>query len=124
MVPKLYAYAIGALLVVITIGAAWWYVGSLRGDVASARADLVTEQANTSKCAAALVQANDATAAAEAKAKLMQSQAQALIDGAVTQKARNAAAGSAFAQKVTASAKAHDCQTVLEATLCPALSGY
>lgn len=121
---KLYAYAIGALLVVIAVGSAWWYVESLRSDLAQARTDLATEKANTGKCAAALVQANDATAAAEDKAKIMQSQAQALIDGAATQKGRNNVAAAAFATKVTQSAKAPDCKSLLEATLCPALSGY
>ena len=121
---KLYAYAIGALLVVIAIGSAWWYVECLRSDLAQARTDLNTEKGNTGKCAAALVQANDATAHAEAKAALMKSQAQALIDGASTQKGKNNSAGVAFATKVTESAKAPDCKSLLEATLCPALSGY
>lgn len=121
---KLYAYAIGALLVVIAIGATWWYVDSLRSDLAQARADLATEKDNTSKCASALVLANAATAAAEAKAALMKSQAQALINGASDQKGKNAAAGTAFAAKVTQGAKAPDCKSLLEATLCPALSGY
>ena len=121
---KVYAYAIGALLLVIAAGSAWWYVDSLRSDLAHAQADLDTEKGNAGRCVAALVQANDTTAAAEAKAKLMQGQAQALIDGAATQKGKNGASGSAFAAKVTQSAKAPDCKSLLEATLCPALSGY
>lgn len=121
---KLYAYAIGALLVVIAIGSAWWYMDSLKGDLVAARKDLATERTNAGNCAAALVQANDATAKAEAKAKLMQGQAQTLIDTAAGQKGKNNAGGAAFAEKVTRNTKAPDCQAVLEAQLCPALSGY
>ena len=121
---KLYAYAIAALLAALAVGGSWWYVDSLRADLASARADVATEKANTGKCAVALVQANDATTQAEAKAKLMQSQAQALIDVASGQKGKNNSAAAAFATKVTQSAKAPDCKSLLEATLCPALSGY
>lgn len=121
---KLYAYGAAALLLVIAIGATAWRIDHLGAELDEARAAITTKQTDLNNCAGALVQANDATAQAEAKAKLMQSQAQALIDGATTQKGKNTAAGTVFAQKVAASAKAHDCQAVLEATLCPALSGY
>jgi hypothetical protein len=121
---KLYAYAIAGLLAVIAIGGAWWYVDSLQADLTDARHDLTTAQGNNDRCAIALTQANDLTAQAEAKAKLMQGQAQALIDGAAGQKAKNNASGATFASKVTESAKAPDCHAVLEAQLCPALSGY
>lgn len=121
---KLYAYAIGGLLAVVAMGGVWWYVDSLQGDLADARHDLATANDNSDRCAIALTQANDLTAAAEAKAKLMQGQAQALIDGTAGQKAKNNATGTTFASKVTESAKAPDCHAVLEAQLCPALSGY
>ncbi|UPG89284.1 hypothetical protein L2Y96_18060 [Luteibacter aegosomaticola] len=121
---KIYAYAIGGLLAVIAVGCEWWYVDSLQTDLADARRDLSTVQGNTDRCALALTQANDATAAAEAKWKLMQGQAQALIDDSAGQKAKNNTVGTAFAAKVTESAKAPDCHAVLEAQLCPALSGY
>jgi hypothetical protein len=121
---KISAYAIGVLLLVIAVGGAWWYVDSLRGDLADARKELATVQTNANTCASALTQANDATQAAEVKAKLMQGQAQALIDSAAGQKGKNNAGGAAFADKVTHSAKAPDCQAVLEAQVCPALSGY
>lgn len=120
----IYSYAIMLLLAALIVGAGNWYVDSLKGDVAAARKDLATVQANANNCASALRQANDATAAAEAKAKLMQSQAQALIDSTAGQKGKNNAGGAAFAEKITHNVKAPDCQAVLEAQLCPALSGY
>ncbi|NID15397.1 hypothetical protein [Luteibacter yeojuensis] len=121
---RFYAPALAILLVVIAVGSTWWYVDSLQADVAAARRDLATAQSATSSCATALTLANDATAKAEQKAALMQSQAQTLIDSAASDKAKNNADGAAFAEKVTHSAKAPDCQAVLEAQLCPALSGY
>lgn len=121
---KIYAYAIGALLAVIAVGATVWYISSLRGDVASARSNQAIAEGNVSTCASALKQADDATAEAQAKAEAYRVQAQAIIDSATTQKGKNTAAGTVFATKLTTSAKTADCQTVLEAQLCPALSGY
>ncbi|UPG86841.1 hypothetical protein L2Y94_05665 [Luteibacter aegosomatis] len=121
---KLYAYTTAALLLVIAIGATAWRIDYLSNELTEARNALTTKQTDLDTCAGALVQANDATAQAEAKADLMRSQAQTLIDGAASRKGKNTAAGAVFAQKVTASAKAPDCHSVLEAALCPALSGY
>lgn len=75
-------------------------------------------------CASALNVTTAATDAAKARAALAQQQAQAVIDGAGKDKAANAAATAVFTGKVAAASKAGDCQSVLEATLCPALSGY
>lgn len=121
---RLYALAVAILLLVIAVGSTWWYVDSLKGDLHEARKDLAAAQSATSNCTAALAIANDATVKAEQKGALMQRQAQALIDSADGQKARNNAASAVFAEKVTRSAKEPDCQAVLEAQLCPALSGY
>lgn len=121
---RLYAYAIGLLLLAIAVGGAWWYVRGLQLDVKSAEAKLAVAQQSANTCATALGQANDATSAAIAQAKLMQSHAQELIDGTAGQKAKNSAAGAVFSKKISDSTKAPDCQSVLEAMLCPALSGY
>lgn len=121
---KIYSYAIMLLLAALIVGAGNWYVDSLKADLATARKDLATEQTNASNCATALVQANDATAKAEDRAKLMQVQAQTLIDSADGKKAKNSASAAVFAVKVSKGAKAPDCQAVLEAQLCAALSGY
>jgi len=121
---KIYAYAIGVLLLVIAIGGAWWYVDSLRHAAVTAEAKQAAAEASVGTCAAALVQANDATAAAVAQAKAQREQAQSVIDAATTQKGKNNAVGALFAKKIADSAKTLDCQSVLEATLCPALSGY
>ena len=121
---KIYAYAIGALLLVIVLGAVVWYITDLHGDVAAAKANQVIAEGNVSTCASALKQADEATASALAKAEAYRSQAQAIIDTATTQKGKNTAAGTVFASKLTTSATTADCQSVLEAQLCPALSGY
>jgi hypothetical protein len=121
---KLYAYAIGALLVVIVLVAGSWYISSLRHDVDQSRSDLAIAQGNVSTCAGALKQADQATSDAIEQAKLYRSYAQSLGEAAMAQKGKNNAAGDAFASKVATSAKAPDCQSVLEAQLCPALSGY
>jgi len=121
---KIYAYAIGALLLVIALGATGWYISDLRGDVATAKSNQAIAEGNVSTCATALKQADQATADAVAQSKLYHDQAQAAIDAATTQKGKNTAAGTVFATKIITSAKTTDCQSVLEAALCPALSGY
>jgi hypothetical protein len=121
---KVYAIVIGALLLVIALVAGGWYISSLRSDVATAKANQVIAEGNVSTCASALKQADDATASALAKAEAYRSQAQTIIDAATTQKGKNTAAGTVFASKLTTSATTADCQSVLEAQLCPALSGY
>jgi hypothetical protein len=121
---KIYAYAIGALVLVILLVAGGWYVSSLRHDVASAKTNQALAEGNVSTCAGALKQADQATADAVKQAKLYQVQAQSAIDAATTQKGKNTAAGTVYAEKIITSSKTADCQSVLEATLCPALSGY
>ena len=124
MITKVYAYAIAALLAVLCIGGAWWYVSHLRTEVADARAKEVAAEQQVSSCAGALNVANANADAAIAQAKAEHDQAQAAIDFATTQKGKNAATAAAFAKKLNDSAKSPDCRSVLEATLCPALTGY
>ena len=82
---KVGLYAVATVATVILVGFPWWWADRLNGELTTAKAELAAAQTATDNCASALQQANDATAAAEAKAKLMQSQAQPLIDSAAGQ---------------------------------------
>lgn len=124
MIDKVYVYAIAALLLVLAIVGTGWYVTHLKAEVATAQAKQSVAEASVSTCAVALKQADQATADAQAKAKIIHEQAQAIVDSATTQKGKNTAAGTVFTTKLTTSAKTTGCQSVLEAQLCPALSGY
>lgn len=124
MINKVYIYAIAALLAVLAIVGSCWYVSHLKTAVTLAQGKQAVAEASVSTCAAALVQADQATADAQAQAKIIHDQAQAIVDSATTQKGKNTAAGTVFTTTLTTSAKATGCQSVLEASLCPALSGY
>lgn len=124
MIDRVYIYAIAGLLVVIALVGSGWYVSHLKGEVVTAQAKQSVAEASVGACAAALVQADQATADAKAQAKIIHDQAQDIVDSATTQKGKNTAAGTVFTTTLTASAKTTGCQSVLEASLCPALSGY
>lgn len=121
---KVYEYAILVLLAVILVGGTGWYMTHLRSQIDLANSKLVEAEASLGMCASGLDATTAATDLAKKRADLMQSQAQDVIDGAGKDKKANAAAAATFSTKVSTAAKASDCQAVLEAQLCPALSGY
>jgi len=110
--------------VALLIASSVAYVRHLAVAAEEAHARQVEAESSLSMCGSALDAATTATDAAKARAELMQRQAQAIIDGTKPVKAANAAAGALFAGKVDEAKGKAECQSVLEATLCPALSGY
>jgi len=126
-----YVYGlIAAALLLLGAGAYGHHRGYASGESAGEKAAAVAAgkqhdaEQSLGMCSSALDATTAATDAAKARADLVQRQAQSVIDGAPGVKATNAASAAIFTGKVSAAAKAKDCQSVLEATLCPALSGY
>lgn len=125
----LYGIILAALLL---LGAAAYghHVGYASGEEAGAKLASTAQdkqhdaELSAGMCVSALDATTAATDAAKARADLMQSQAQTIIDGVTKGKSANLAAGAAFGAKVDSSSRTGDCRSVLEAQLCPALYGY
>lgn len=126
---KLYIYA-GVVLALCILGVVEHHrifaegAASRQADVDAANRKTEAESARANSYALSLQSADLATKAAEAQAESQRALAQQLIDESIKQKGLNAKAALGFEKRLAAAAKAPDCQTVLQATLCPAVMGY
>jgi precorrin-3B methylase len=123
-VTKLYQIAIAVLLIALAVVGAWLYVDHLKGEVATAQSVSAMAVQQSTACAAALSEANNATDVAVAKFKDQQGMAQAAILASAKVKTDAGKSLAAWQKKYAEALKAPDCKALMEANVCPSLAGY